>query len=110
MDKLEESKLVETLIHPVHRRLADIVLKHTGSVDSKNSPVFSYECMTMLPYAVLKEIAQCLAVNADFVYRIDALKNLAFHAHTMGDMAWQQDLSGQIDELQAKCKVKGWYS
>lgn len=74
-------------IHPIHRRLAELQLiaeKRRWSTSE------------------LLEVTHCLRVNADLVVKLDSLKELAFQAHAIGDMDWQQDICRQIDELESK--------
>jgi hypothetical protein len=79
-------------IHPVHRRLTELTMKanRLGGYDR-------------LPRSEQTEFFHCLQVNAYLVQRLDGLKNLAFHAHEMGDMEWEQDICRKIDELEVKC-------
>ncbi|WP_010498563.1 DUF7667 family protein [Paenibacillus elgii] len=79
-------------IHPVHRRMAELTL------EAQRAGGF-----TQLTAREQQELYHCLAVNMDFIARLDSLKALAFHAHTMGDMEWQQQICKQIDELETKC-------
>lgn len=74
-------------IHPIHRRLTELHLTYQKRGWSRQD---------------LIEIQHCLRVNAELVQKLDALKELAFHAHEMGDMDWEQNLCKQIDELEAK--------
>ncbi|NTZ20902.1 hypothetical protein EXW96_26305 [Paenibacillus sp. JMULE4] len=78
-------------IHPIHRRLAELQMKaeRLGGWGK-------------LPKSEQQEISYCLTVNAKLVYELDALKSLAFHAHEMGDLEWEQDLCRKIDELEVK--------
>jgi len=68
-------------IHPVHRRLAQIVLKASsaGGFDKLSE----YEQV---------ELNHCLQVNAKLVCDMDMLKHLSFLAYEMNDTEWQQDL------------------
>lgn len=75
-------------IHPVHRRMAELAL-----IGKRRR----------LTYFEQLELYQCIEVNANLVRQLDELKQLAFVAHTSGDMEWQQDLCRQIDEIEAKC-------
>lgn len=50
----------------------------------------------------LQMILKLLRLNHDLVYRLDGLKEIAFHAHQMGDMDWQMDICKQIEELEAQ--------
>lgn len=79
-------------VHPVHRRLAELTLKAhcIGGYDN-----LSQEERT--------EIEHCLQVNLSMIERLDQLKQLSFQAHLTNDFEWEQELSGQIDEL-----VKSW--
>ncbi len=77
-------------IHPVHRRLAELQLKA-----ERLGGYFR------LPPWEQNEIYHCLRINATLVQKLDGLKQLAFHAHEMGDMEWQQEICRKIDELEA---------
>lgn len=83
---------MNALVHPVHRRMAELTLE-AQRVGGFNQ----------LTPKERQELYHCLAVNLGFVTRLDSLKALAFHAHEMGDMEWQQDICAKIDELEAKC-------
>lgn len=78
-------------IHPVHRRLAQLTLKAVRSGG-----------FAKLTEEEQKEIEHCLRVNESLVWKMDAYKELALHAHEMGDMKWELELCGKIDELEAK--------
>lgn len=79
-------------IHPVHRRLAEIILK-TEKVGGFH----------MLPVYEQSEIFHCLQVNAKLVYDLDSLKELSLHAYEINDMEWLHDLTKRIDDLESKC-------
>jgi len=78
-------------IHPVHRRLAELQLKAER--------LGGYFRLSPLEQT---ELHHCLRANAELVQKLDGLKQLAFHAHEMGDMEWQQEICRKIDELEAK--------
>jgi len=78
-------------IHPVHRRLAELHFKSTK--------LGGYAYLTK---AEQIELNHCMAVNADLILRLDGLKRIAFHAHLIGDMDWQQEICQKIEELEAK--------
>ncbi|WP_127483945.1 DUF7667 family protein [Paenibacillus ehimensis] len=84
---------MNALVHPVHRRMAELTL------EAQRGGGF-----LTLSGREQQELLHCLTVNLDFIARLDSLKALAFHAHQMGDMDWQQDICAKIDELEAKCK------
>lgn len=76
-------------IHPVHRRLAELTLKAER--------LGGYFHLSPLEQT---ELHHCLRANATLVQKLDGLKQLAFHAHEMGDMEWQQEICRKIDELE----------
>lgn len=78
-------------IHPVHRKLAEVV--HMNLDQNGNLFIGKVELQLILKF---------LRENHNLVYKLDGLKELAFHAHEMGDMEWQMDLCAQIEELEAK--------
>lgn len=80
------------LIHPVHRKLAEIVFMNTD----KNGNLF-------LGNAELQLILKELRKNMELVYRTDALKELSFIAYLMGDMNWVQEIEKQLEEIEAQC-------
>lgn len=57
-----------------------------------------------MPLSEQREVEHCVRVNADLVVRLDHLKGLAFQAHCVGDMEWQQEICAKIEELEAKMK------
>lgn len=78
-------------IHPVHRKLAQIVqmcLDQQGNL--------------LIGNVELQLILKLLRENHDLVFKLDGLKEIAFHAYEMGDTDWQHDLCRQIDELEAQ--------
>ncbi|MCY7476746.1 hypothetical protein [Paenibacillus larvae] len=78
-------------IHPVHRRLAEICMKHSN--------LFAlYENLTA---AEIQELWQCLKRNADLVYKLDELKQLTFVAHLANDEEWKEELDEKIKQLEA---------
>ncbi|WP_201319103.1 hypothetical protein [Paenibacillus sp. EPM92] len=79
-------------IHPVHRKLAEIVFMNTD----KNGNL-------LLGNAELQLILKELRKNMELVYRNDSLKELSFVAYQMGDMEWVQEISKQLEELEAQC-------
>ncbi|WP_211746390.1 hypothetical protein [Paenibacillus sp. Marseille-Q4541] len=79
-------------IHDIHRMLAAIYFR------------------SLTPEGKLKvhwldqiSIVAILQKNAELVHQLDSLKSLAFHAHEIGDMDWQQEICKQIEELEAQC-------
>lgn len=50
----------------------------------------------------LKILNRLLRENLELVQRLDGLNNLAFIAHVSNDLAWEQEICRQIDELEAK--------
>lgn len=79
------------VIHPVHRRLAELTEKaeRLGGY----SQLTAHEQM---------ELHHCLQVNAKLVRRLDELKNLAYIAHISGDMEWEQEICAKLDEMEAR--------
>ncbi|WP_256846881.1 hypothetical protein [Paenibacillus sp. Pae108] len=80
------------LIHPVHRKLAEIVFMNTD----KNGNL-------VLGNAELQLIRKELRKNMELVYRTDALKELSFIAYLMGDMDWVQEIEKELEEIEAQC-------
>lgn len=78
-------------IHVVHRRLAE--LQHIA--DQRGG----YHLLTT---AEQMDLRHCMIVNAKLVRELDELKQLAFVAHQAGDMDWQMEICGKIDEMEAK--------
>ncbi|MBW4083573.1 hypothetical protein [Paenibacillus sp. S150] len=78
-------------IHKLHRQMAFItaVNINKNGILEMGMP----ELMLLMPL---------LLKNYKLVSELDALKELAFHAHEMGDMEWQQDICKQIEELEAQ--------
>jgi hypothetical protein len=74
-------------IHLVHRRLAELTFI------SKKRRLKATEQLEMF---------HCLEVNAKIVSELDSLKQVALHAHEMGDMDWQMDLCAKIEGLEVK--------
>ena len=79
------------VIHPVHRRLAELT--------EKAERLGGYSQLTAREQM---ELHHCLQVNAKLVRRLDELKNLAYIAHISGDMDWVQEICQKIDELEVK--------
>ena len=77
------------VIHPVHRRLAELT--------EKAERLGGYSQLTVREQM---ELHHCLQVNAKLVRRLDELKNLAYIAHISGDMDWVQEICQKIDELE----------
>lgn len=75
------------VIHPVHRRLAELYLIATKRPWNQTE---------------VQEVHHCLQVNANLVRRLDELKNLAYIAHISGDMEWEQEICAKLDEMEAK--------
>lgn len=89
---LKEPKRADfmVMIHPVHRRLAEL----------------HHDCKSRLwTLKEAQEIRQCMQVSADLVRDLDWLKQLSQHAYEMGDTDWQHGICAQIDELTAKMDV-----
>ncbi|SEU32539.1 hypothetical protein [Paenibacillus sp. NFR01] len=78
-------------IHPIHRRLAEVV--HMNLDQNGNLLIGNVE---------LQMILKLLRENHDLVYKMDGLKELAFLAHEMCDMDWLMDLCAQIEALEAQ--------
>jgi hypothetical protein len=76
-------------IHPIHRRLAEII--HM-SMDNEGA--------VTLGMAELTLIVRLLRQNLALVQRLDELKQLAFVAHLADDSVWEQDICKRIDELE----------
>lgn len=79
-------------IHPIHRRLAELSMKARRMGGWRK-----------LPPDEQTELEQCLRANEALVFRLDALKSLAFLAHTMDDFEWEKEICRKIDELEAPC-------
>lgn len=78
-------------IHKVHRQLAFVTALN---IDKDGRLEMGMpELMLIMPL---------LLKNYKLVSELDALKELAFHAHEMGDMDWQMDICKQIEELEAQ--------
>lgn len=77
-------------IHPVHRRLAELLEKSVRLCGLK-----------YLSDAEQAEISHCLHVNAKLVRELDQLKQLSFIAYEAGDVEWQHELCERIDKLEA---------
>lgn len=78
-------------VHKVHRKLAEIVemnLDLNGNL--------------LIGKVELQLILKLLRENYTLVYTLDGLKELAFHAHEMGDFDWEMDLCAQIEQLEAQ--------
>ena len=79
-------------IHECHGKLAEVVLMCTNA---KGDLVMGLpELRTIMP--LLRE-------NMELIYRLDALKELAFQAHLTNDVEWKHEICKQIDELEVKC-------
>ncbi|QHZ50662.1 DUF7667 family protein [Paenibacillus larvae] len=78
-------------IHPVHRRLAELCMKHSNLCDL-------YENLSA---AEIQELWQCLKQNADLVCKLDELKQLTFVAHLANDEEWKEELGEKIKQLEA---------
>ncbi|AGN89351.1 hypothetical protein IBBPl23_34 [Paenibacillus phage phiIBB_P123] len=78
-------------IHPVHRRLAELCMKHSN--------LFAlFENHSKSEFG---ELWQCLKQNADLVYKLDELKQLTFVAHLANDEEWKEELDEKIKQLEA---------
>lgn len=78
-------------IHPVHRRMAELFLKHDNLCNL-------YENLSAAEFV---EFGQCLRRNADLVCKLDELKQLSFVAHLADDEQWKQELGEKIKQLEA---------
>lgn len=79
-------------IHKTHRALARIYMNCKRS----NGQVL----FTLPEYMTVMAL---LEMNAELVHKLDSLKELAFHAHEVGDFEWEQEICKQIEELEAQC-------
>lgn len=77
-------------IHPIHRQLA--MITHMCLDQRGNMIIGTPELKLMMPL---------LRANLLLIQQLDSLKELAFHAHEMGDHDWEMELCRQIDELEA---------
>ncbi|MEV2910650.1 hypothetical protein ABNF65_19060, partial [Paenibacillus larvae] len=78
-------------IHPVHRRLAELCMKHSN--------VFAqFENHSKSEF---RELEQCLKRNADLVMNHDALKQLGFLAHLINDEELEEEIKLEIKQLEA---------
>lgn len=78
-------------IHKLHRQIALIT-----AMNINKSGILE------MGLPELRLLMPLLLKNYKLVAELDALKELAFHAHEMGDMEWQQDICKQIEELEAQ--------
>ncbi|MCY9508546.1 hypothetical protein M5W78_00675 [Paenibacillus larvae] len=78
-------------IHPVHRRLAELCMKHSNLCDLYKN----------ISAAEFVEFGQCLKLNADLVCKLDELKQLSFVAHLANDEEWKEELGEKIKQLEA---------
>lgn len=76
-------------IHSVHRKLAKITWMNMDMAG----------CIT-IGNPELRQILALLKENLALVQELDALKELAFQAHLVGDMEWKSEICGKIDELE----------
>lgn len=75
------------MIHPVHRRLAELQM-----INDKRS----------LTNDEASDMIYCMKVNAKLVQDIDGLKELSYVAQSVGQMDWVQDITLKLDEMEAK--------
>jgi hypothetical protein len=78
-------------VHPVHRKLAEVVQMN---MDLNGN--------LLIGKVELQLILKLLRENYNLIFALDSLKELALHAHEMGDMDWQMDLCAKIEELEVK--------
>ncbi|ARF69489.1 hypothetical protein B7C51_19215 [Paenibacillus larvae subsp. pulvifaciens] len=78
-------------IHPVHRRLAELCMKHSNlfALFEKHSK------------SEFRELWQCLKLNADLVMKHDGLKQLGFLAHLINDEELKEEIKLKIKQLEA---------
>lgn len=77
------------MIHPIHRQLATIAALN---MDRKGNLV--------LGMPEIKLIMGLMRRNLDLVLEVEGLKELAFQAHLIGDMEWEQDLCQRLEEIE----------
>ncbi|MEV2908457.1 hypothetical protein ABNF65_07315, partial [Paenibacillus larvae] len=78
-------------IHPVHRRLAELCMKHSSLCELNDN----------LSAAEIQELWQCLKRNADLVMMHDGLKQLSFLAHQINDKELEEEIKLEIKQLEA---------
>jgi hypothetical protein len=77
------------VIHPVHRRLAEL---WTLSRNRK------------LTQSETEEFDQCLQVNAKLCWEMAYLENLSLLASMTNNIEWQHDICREIDQFPQKTK------
>lgn len=80
------------MIHNVHRKLAQCTL---FSMDTEGN--------IKMGLAELKLIMPLLRENLELVQKTDGLKNIALEAQATGDMEWVQEITMQLEEMEAQC-------
>lgn len=75
------------MIHPVHRRLAELHL----IVKSRQLTVFE-----------AAEMMHCMQINADLVRKIDGYKEAAYAGQVIGNIDPVQYFAGKLEEMEAK--------
>ncbi|MEV2698844.1 hypothetical protein ABNC92_19660 [Paenibacillus larvae] len=75
-------------IHPVHRRLAELCMKHSNL----------FALFENHSKSEFRELWQCLKQNADLVMM---LNNSYFLAHQMNDEEWKEEVKLKIKQLEA---------
>lgn len=76
-------------IHPSHRKLAWI----TAMCQDKDGNL-------IMGMAELRSIILLLKQNLEFVWKVDALKNLGLEAQANGQMEWVQEIEAKLEELE----------
>ncbi|WP_068783186.1 DUF7667 family protein [Paenibacillus phocaensis] len=75
------------MIHPVHRRMAELFRKmQDGTLN-----VFE-----------ASEMMHCLRINTDLVHKIDGYKEAAYAGQVVGNMDLVQHFAAKLDEMEAK--------
>ncbi|ARF66710.1 hypothetical protein B7C51_01135 [Paenibacillus larvae subsp. pulvifaciens] len=78
-------------IHPVHRRLAELCMKHNNLCELNDN----------LSAEEIQELWQCLKRNADLVMMHNGLKRLGFLAHLINDEELKEEIKLEIKQLEA---------
>lgn len=78
-------------IHPAHRKLAELL---QNAIDPQTKEL-------RLRDIRLDILLSLLTDNLNLVRKTDELKNLALEAQTAGDMEWVQEITIQLDEVEA---------
>jgi len=75
------------MIHPLHRRMAEILYMSTSSGE------------TLIGDVEIKLLLPLLHQNMRLIQQLDNLKQLSFIAYMANDFDWQHDLCARIEAL-----------